>query len=181
MDNRANADYQIEGIKILLNEDCIVQKFYPLIPYKNQLSKNLSDKGFLTKNACAVLSDEELMKAGLPDENMASLFRCFLRHYDYKGKGRKDIPDAEYRSEEEILSLLELMRLPGVKAVRAGLYYHCGLRTLPDFAAADAGQLRDKIAGIIQKENLPFSPPQPKELRTQIAVGRVFTEYAVNE
>lgn len=40
MDNRANADYQIEGIQILLNEDCIVQKFYPLIPYRNQLSKN---------------------------------------------------------------------------------------------------------------------------------------------
>lgn len=175
---RGGEDYRIDGIKILLNEDCIVQRFYPLIQYKNQLSENLSEKGFSTKNACAVLSDEELIKAGLPDKNMAALFRCFLHCYEYKGKGIKDIPDAAYRSEEEVSSLLELMRLPGVKAVRAQLYYHCGIRTLSDFAAADAGQLRDHIANAIVKEKLPFSPPQPKELRTQIAVAKVFTEYA---
>ena len=108
----------------------------------------------------------------------AGLFRRFLRMYDYKGKGLKDIPDAERRTDTEITSLLELMRLPGVKAVRAHLYYHCGLRSLSDFSAFDAMELQTHIARIIEQNGLPYSVPQPKELRTQIAVARVFTEYA---
>lgn len=173
-------DYQIKGMDVLLREDCIVGRFPPLIPYKKQLLSGLSDRGCLTKNACAALSDEDLIRAGLPDENMVTLFRRFLRLYDHKGKGRKDVPDAEHRTEEEVTSLLELMRLPGVKAIRAQLYFHCGMRTLSDFAAADAEQLRARITDVITGEKLPFSPPQPKELRTQIAVAKVFTEFAVN-
>ena len=92
MKDHIGIDYQIAGIEILLNEDCIVQRFYPLIQYKDRLSANLSEKGILTRNACAALSDQELIEAGLPDENMAALFRCFLHLYDYKGKGIKDIP-----------------------------------------------------------------------------------------
>lgn len=179
MKDHIGIDYQIAGIEILLNEDCIVQRFYPLIQYKNRLSANLSGKGILTRNACAALSDQELIEAGLPDENMAALFRCFLHLYDYKGKGIKDIPDAECRSAKEISSLLELMRLPGVKAVRAQLYLHCGIRSLSDLADADAEQLRDQIANRILQEELPFSAPFLKELRTQIAVAKVFTAYAV--
>lgn len=173
-------DYQIKGMDMLLREDCIVGRFHPLIPYKKQLLSGLSDRGCLTKNACAALSDEDLIRAGLPDESMVTLFRRFLRLYDHKGKDRKDVPDAEHRTEEEVTSLLELMRLPGVKAIRAQLYFHCDMRTLSDFAAADAEQLRARITDVITGEKLPFSPPQPKELRTQIAVAKVFTEFAVN-
>ncbi len=180
MHNNMDSDYKIRGIEVLLNEDCLVQKFYPLIKYKNQLISNLLDMGCFTKSACVNLSDNDLIKAGLPDENMVALFRCFLCHYNNKGKGIKDIKDAQIRSEEEIHSLLELMRLPGVKAVRAQLYFHCGIKTLSDFAAYDAEQLRDKITKIITKEALSCSPPFPKELRTQIAVAKVFTKYAVN-
>lgn len=179
MNHKVDTDYQLRGIAVLLNKDCIVQRFYPLIQYKDQLIRCLLDKGCGTKNACAALCDEDLIQAGLPDENMAALFRRFLHYYDDKGKGIRDIPDAESRSPDELLSLLELMRLPGVKAVRAQLYYHCGMKTLSDFAAADAEQLRIQITDIIARENLPFSPPLPKELRTQIAVAKVFTEYAV--
>lgn len=179
MNNNVNSNYHIKGIGLLLNEDCILQRYFPLIQYKVQLLNNLLDKGCITKNACFILSDKALIEAGLPDSDMVELFRRFLCLYDYKGKGIKDIPDAECRTKDEISSLMELMRLPGVKAIRAELYFHCGIRSLSDLAASDAVQLRDAIANIIMQESLPFSPPLPKELRTQIAVAKVFTEYAV--
>lgn len=172
-------NFRIEAIDLLLVEDRILKGYIPLISCKHQLMQGLHDLGCRTRDDCLALTDEALYAAGLP-AGMADLFRRFLRMYDYKGKGVKDIPDAAVRSPEEIASLLQLMYLPGVKAIRAQLYYQCGLCSLMDFAAADAEKLRAHIANVIARENLPFSPPLPKELRTQIAVAKVFTEYVVS-
>lgn len=172
------SDYRIEAFNILLNEDCILKCYHPLIAYKHQLADGLLRRGCLTNENCRALSDAELAQVGLP-ENMTGLFRQFLRLYDYKGRDIKDIPDAESKAEDEIVALLELMRLPGVKAIRAQLYYHCGLRSLADFTASDAESLRLHIAGVIARDGLLYSTPLPKELRTQIAVAMAFTEYAV--
>lgn len=170
-------NYRIEGMELLLEEDRILKCYIPLIPCKHQLIQGLHAIGCLTRDDCLSLHDEALYAAGLP-VGMAGLFRRFLHLYDYKGKGMKDIPDVESRTEEEIAALLALMQLPGVKAIRAQLYYHCGLHSLSDFAAWDAEALRVHIAAIIEQEGLPYSPPLPKELRTQIAVAKAFTEYA---
>lgn len=173
-----NSNYLIQGIEVLLQEDRILKCYVPLIPFAHQLVQALLKRGCMTKDDCLSLSDESLYDAGLP-AGMAGLFRRFLLLYDYKGKGLKDIPEAAHRPEEEIAALLELMRLPGVKAIRAQLYYHCGIKSLGDFASADAEALRIHITDIITRDALPFLPPLPKELRTQIAVAKVFTEYAV--
>lgn len=170
-------NYRIEAIALLLAEDRILKGYIPLISCKHQLIQGLHDLGCRTRDDCLALTDEALYAAGLPS-GLAGLFRRFLRMYDYKGKGAKDIPDAAARSPEEIAALLQLMYLPGVKAIRAHLYYHCGLHSLVDFTAADAENLRAHIAAVIERDNLPFSPPLPKELRTQITVAKVFTEYA---
>lgn len=171
------SNYMIQGIEVLLREDRILNRYHPLIACRHQLVEHLLMMGCKTRDDCLSLPDEALYEAGLP-LGMAGLFRRFLRMYDYKGRGRKDIPDTHSRSPEEIASLLELMRLPGVKAVRAQLYYHCGLHSLADFAAADAAALQAHISGVIARDGLSCSVPLPKELRTQIAVAQVFTEYA---
>lgn len=170
-------DYRIEGMPFLLQEDCILQRYDPLIPYSLQVSEGLLALGVKLKSECEALTDDQLTDAGLP-AHLTGLFRRFLRLYDAKSKDIRDIPDAQEKPPEEIAALLELMRLPGVKAVRAGLYYHCGLRSLEAFAASDAGQLRMMIAETIRRDGLSCTPPQPKELRTQIVVARVLTQYA---
>lgn len=177
MKTQFQSNYMIQGIEVLLQEDRILNSYRPLIAYRHQLVERLLLMGCQTRNDCLALPDEALYNAGLP-QGMAGLFRRFLSMYDYKGRGPKDIPDAHSRSPEEIASLLELMRLPGVKAVRAQLYYHCGLRSLADFAAADAAALQAHIASVIARDGLACSVPLLKELRTQIAVAQVFTEYA---
>lgn len=173
-----DSNYLIEGIEILLEEDRILNCYHPLVPYKHHLVQELQSLGCKTRDDCLALSDDALYSAGLP-AGMAGLFRRFLRLYDYKGRGPKDVPGVENRSAEEITSMLELMRLPGVKAIRAQLYYHCGLKSLTDFAVSDATALQKHIASIIEQEELPYTPPLPKELRTQIAVAKVFIECAV--
>ena len=46
MKDHIGIDYQIAGIEILLNEDCIVQRFYPLIQYKDR-QQTCREKAFL--------------------------------------------------------------------------------------------------------------------------------------
>lgn len=36
-----NSDYKVEAIDILLNEDCILQRYVPLVPYKHKIIKHL--------------------------------------------------------------------------------------------------------------------------------------------
>ena len=81
---RLNTDYKIEAIKVLLNEDCILTRYYSLIPYKDILVENLNKMGCHTKSDCMKLSDESLLEAGLPDIEMVRLFRAFLVLYDIK-------------------------------------------------------------------------------------------------
>lgn len=162
---------------ILLNQDCILQRYFPLISYKKILIKNLLKKGILTKDDCLSLTDRDLLEVGLPDENMTRLFRSFLTLYDYKGKGIKDIPNIEDKSDTTVESLLELMHLPGVKSVRAVLYYRCGFKSLHDFTLFRAEQMQNSITETITRELIPCSPPTLKELRTQIAVAKVYTAY----
>lgn len=169
-------NYRVEGMRLLLQEDCILNRYHPLVPHREALVAQLLDHGCVTRDDCLTLTDAELVACGLPAE-LTGLFRRFLRLYDSKSKGLRVLPDASACSGEDQAALLELMRLPGIKAKRAQLYHYCGLR-LADFAAADAELLRRRIAEIIARDGLPFAPPLPKELRTQIAVARVFTEYS---
>lgn len=84
-------DYRIEAIEILLNDDCILQRFFPLIQYRDVLVKNLLEHGFSTKTVCMGLTDEKLIEMGLPDGEMAGLFRKFLAMYDVKGSKFREI------------------------------------------------------------------------------------------
>ncbi len=181
MKETVHTNYAVQGMEILLCKDCILQRFYPLIPYKQQVIQGLLRMEKCTSGACLDMTDEEWIQAGLPDAQTAALMRAFLHLYDYKGKGVRDIPDAENKLEAECRAWMELMHLPGVKAIRAELYYRCGYRSLAEFAAADAENMRTHMEEEIARHGWNFSVPLPKELRTQIAVAKVFTQYAVKE
>ena len=168
-------NYRIEFIDILLREECILKRYYPLIPYKRQVIESLLKMGCMTKDECAILSDEKLMEAGLPNTDYVNLFRAFLSMYDYRGKGIKDIMRSEDYCKEELDSLLELMLLPGVKEVRAKLYYSSGFKSINDFANSNVDTILNVVAETIESKKLSQKCPFPKEVRTQLAVARAFT------
>ena len=175
-----NTDYKIEAITILLNEDCILTRYYPLIPYKKILIENLSKIGCQTKFDCMKLSDDLLLEAGLADIEMVRLFRMFLSLYDIKPAKLKEITTV-CKENEEILSFKELYQLPGVKNTRARLYYKAGFHSLTDIAKSSPQEIITKTESVIREENLSLKVPLMKEINTHIAVARAFTNIFTEE
>ena len=171
-------DYRIEAIQVLLNEDCLLKRYYPLLPHKEQLLKNLLQNRCLTKTDCMHLSDEALIASGLPNHETAGLFRCFLVLYDPKESKFREIKKCA-ANEAEAASFRELYLLPGVKATRAKLYYDAGYRYLSQIASATPEQIIRDTSEIIRQKGLAWKAPLPKEVRTHIAVAKAFTVYAV--
>lgn len=169
-------NYRIEAFIELLNEDCIVARNYPLIPYKYTLVNRLRSIGCLTKSDCLELSAEALVSAGLPDAELADLFKRFLVMYDVKPQKLKEI-DTLCETPEEKKAFRELYQLPGVKHKRAFLYYETGYRSLQAIASSSPEEIISKTEETIRKERLELKVPLMKEVRTHIAVARAFTHY----
>lgn len=175
-----NSDYKVEAMDILLNEDCILQRYVPLVPYKHDIIKNLKKLGCYTKSDCMKLSDQSLLDIGLADTEMVVLFRNFLTLYDAKPTKLKEI-NSVCKTPEEIQSFQELYQLPGVKSTRAILYYKAGLRSLETIARSSVQEIIAKTERVIKSEHLDLKVPLMKEVRTHIAVARAFTDYLDTE
>ncbi len=172
-------NYKIEAIDFLLNEECILQRFYPLIQYKKLLMQNFLNNGYLSKEACLSLSDDVLIQMGLPDVDMANLFCSFLCMYDVKTSKMKEIVKVCKNEEEKIL-FQQLYLLPGVKAVRARLYASANYTDLFKIAVASPQQIISDTEKVITQNGLNIKVPLLKEVRTHIAVARMLTEYKLN-
>ncbi|MBQ8313156.1 MAG: hypothetical protein IJX84_08150 [Clostridia bacterium] len=170
-----NTDYKIEAIGYLLNEDCILKGFYPLIPYCNILVENLMQRGCRRKSDAVKCTDEELLQAGLPDMGMVALFRRFLVMYDPKAQKMREIASVS-ETPEEAEAFKELYLLPGVKSTRARLYMQAGFATLEEVAGMMPECLIAACQQTIDREGLNLKAPLMKEARTHIAVARAFTD-----
>lgn len=168
-----HTNYKIEAIRILLKEDCILTGFYPLIPYKDSLVDNLKKLGCITKSDCEKLSDEELQQAGL-QVGLVVLFRRFLKMYDINPGKLREISKLDV-SPEVAESYRELYYLPGIKCTRASLYFKAGFKALEDIAGSSVEEILEKTTKVIKEENLNLKVPLVKEVKTHIAVARVFT------
>lgn len=170
-----NPDYQIDAIGILLNEDCILKGFYPLIPYKDAIIERLRALGCIRKSDAVKIADEELLQAGLPEIGMVKLFRRFLVLYDPKQQKMREIEQIS-KNREETKIYEELYKLPGVKNTRARLYALAGFDCLEDIAHTAPETLIAACERMIAKEKLAMKPPLMKEARTHIAVAKAFCD-----
>jgi len=175
-----NSDYKVEAMDILLNEDCILQRYVPLVPYKHDIIKNLKKLGCYTKSDCMKLSDQSLLDIGLADTEMVVLFRNFLTLYDVKTTKFKEI-NSVCKTPEETQAFQELYQLPGVKSTRAMLYYKAGLCSLETIARSSVQDIIAKTEHVIKTEHLDLKVPLMKEVITHIAVARAFTNYLDTE
>lgn len=171
-------DYKIEAMDVLLNEDCVLQRYFSLIQYKEMLMKNLIKNHCFSKTECMELPDEILIEMGLPNYEEARLFRNFLVMYDVKDSKFKDIKEIA-ANEAEADSFRELYLLPGVKAVRAKLYYDANYKNLSEIASAFPEQIIFDTSKVILQKGLKLKAPLPKEVRTHIAVAKALTIYAI--
>jgi hypothetical protein len=72
----------------------------------------------------------------------------------------------------ELVKLSDLARIPGVKKIRARLYYESGLDTLAKIAECNAEQLRKISSEYIKKSGFDGVPPTPKEAEHTVALAK---------
>lgn len=168
-----NTDYKIEALAVLLDKSCLAERYYPLIPYQKALLRALPLLGCRTKSDAEKLPDEAFAEIGFSDTGMLRLFRRFLTIYDPNPAKLREIPKVTPDPEEQA-AFRELYYLPGVKAVRASLYYRAGFRSLSDFAEATPEAVLSRTAQAIAAYSLSCIVPLPKEVRTHIAVAKAF-------
>ena len=77
----------------------------------------------------------------------------------------------------ELVKLSDLARIPGVKKIRARLYYEAGLDTLEKMAACDAEGLRNISAEYIQKISFKGIPPTQKEAEHTVTMAKYLKKY----
>lgn len=168
-----NTDYPLEAMDVLLNQNCLAERYYPLLLYKELLLRELPLRGCKIKSDAEKLPDAVFTEIGIPDAGMLRLFRRFLALYDPKPTKFREIPKVTSDQKERDV-FRELYHLPGVKAVRAALYYRSGFRSLSDFAEATPEEVLTRTAGTVTEFRLSCIAPLPKEVRTHIAVAKAF-------
>lgn len=98
--------------------------------------------------------------------------------YDVKDSKFKDIKEIT-ANDAEADSFRELYLPPGVKAVRARLYYDANYRSLSQIASAFPEQIIRDTSKVILQKGLKLKAPLPKEVGTHIAVAKALTIYAL--
>ena len=168
-----DTNYKIESILILLNEDCILQRYYPLVQVKQPLLRFLQEQGVVFKDDCGRISDDKYLANGTLNAQTLQLFKRFLTMYDVK---RSKIAQLNKLclSDEMRQTYEQFFALPGVSETRANLYYKAGLRSLRDVANLTASELVDKCKSAIDSQNLSCIAPLTKEASTHIAVAKAF-------
>lgn len=72
----------------------------------------------------------------------------------------------------EMVKLSDLARLPGVKGIRARLYYDAGVDSVAKMAAWEPEPLRLMVTEFVQRTGFDGIPPLPKEVSSTIANAR---------
>jgi hypothetical protein len=69
----------------------------------------------------------------------------------------------------ELVKLSDLARLPGVKAIRARLYYDAGVDTVAKMASWEPEALRLMVSEFVERTGFDGAPPLPREVSSTVA------------
>lgn len=169
-------NYKIEAIDILLNKSCVLERYFPLIPYKNALLIEFKKKNIFTKDDA--LNSDDTLNEIFHDDKLIHLFKLFLNMYEINKSKLKEIDKFDL-TDEKRKSFLELYLLPGIKATRAELYYLSSLKSLKDIASKTAEEIIDFTNKAIVNFGLSCKAPLYKEACTHIAVAKLISEYLI--
>lgn len=151
-----------------LREDTTMERYWPLIPIREELLRYLTELGPVFRDDVSDAVTEAL--AGRFGEETVRLFRRFLHLYDFNPAKLRELRQVADPSEAAALS--ELLRLPGVKLLRAGVYYRSGV-TLRVLAEESTEEIRDRVRAYLTREHRTETVPFPKEVNCHRAVAEM--------
>ena len=163
-----NDNYFTEDLIASLERDVVMERYYPLIDYKEELIAILNKNAVVRKNQISdeVIEDIRTMLG----ETVSNLFARFIHIYDFKESKLREIKD--YLGKMEYDDLAGLLRLPGVRLLRAALYCNSGV-TLEVLAEKSTEDIRDMVHDYIQRQNRTEIVPQPKEVNCHREVAKM--------
>ena len=163
-----NDNYYLDDLIASLERDIVMERYYPLIEHKEELTAMLHRAGAVRKDQVSdALIDEIHMLLG---KNISQLFARFLHLYDFKQAKLRELKG--HVGTKDYAALAELLRLPGVRLLRAELYFHSGV-TLEVLAEKSTEEIRSMVRDYIQRENRSEIVPQPKEVNCHRAVAKM--------
>lgn len=163
-----NDNYYINDLISSLKSDVVMERYYPLINYKEELTRILNKARVVRKNDVSDTVIEDIKKT--LGKDISNSFARFIHIYDFNKSKLRDIKD--YVETEEYDDLANLLRLPGVRLLRAKLYYNSGI-TLKVLAKKSTEEIRNMVSEYIKRENREEIIPQPKEVNCHREVAKM--------
>jgi len=163
-----NDNYYMDDLINSLKEEIVMKRYYPLITHKGRLIEILNSIGVVRKEQ---VSDAVLQNIrALLGDDVSRLFARFIHIYDFNPSKLREIKGYAGTKEYDVLS--DLMRLPGVRVLRAELYFNSGV-TLETLSEKSTTDIRDMVSEYIHRENRSEIIPQPKEVNCHREVARM--------
>jgi hypothetical protein len=72
----------------------------------------------------------------------------------------------------ELVTLSDLARVPGIKGIRARLYYNAGVDRLEKLAESDPAELRSALVEFVEETGFDGIAPLPKEIEFAVETAR---------
>ncbi len=163
-----NDNFFMEDMIRSLEKDIVMQRYYPLIECKEALTAILNKDGVVRKDQISDALIEDIRTT--LGAAVSRLFARFIHIYDFNKSKLREIQD--YAGAPEYDDLVGLLRLPGVRRLRAELYFSSGV-TLRVLAEKSTEDIRDIVRDYIQRENRAEIVPQPKEVNCHRVVAKM--------
>ena len=171
-----NDNYFMDDLISSLKKDVVMERYYPLIEYKEDLLAILNKAGIVRKKQVSESLIENISE--VLGKDVSARFARFIHIYDFNKAKLGDIKD--YVGMKEYDDLAGLLRLPGVRALRAKLYFNSGI-TLEVLVEKTTEDIRTMIGDYIRREKRKEIVPQPKEVNCQREVAKMIIHASEQE
>lgn len=126
-------------------------------PFKLRDFRGISSEVISKLEALGIKNTDQLLTTGRTESQRATLVK------------ESHIPEDNLL---ELVKLSDLARLPGVKGIRARLYYDAGVDSVEKMASWEAEPLRVMVTEYMVRTGFDGTPPLPKEVSSTIANAR---------
>lgn len=161
-------NFYLDDLLAALRADTTLARFSPLFPLRDALIEFFRAAGAARRDD---VTDEMLAGvAGRFGEPNARLLAHYLHLYDFRAEKRRELAPLSGAANYGVLC--DLMRLPGVRILRAALYADSGL-TVEKIAERSTEEIRSAVCRYIEENGRTETVPLPKEINCHRAVARM--------
>lgn len=165
-------DFYVEDLLMSVRKETTIQRYLPLAEHRDGLISVMRENGIVFRNG---ITDDVIRMIGKKfGADTARLFLRFIHIYDFKTEKLREIKYCE--GTEKYGKLADLLRLPGVRVLRAELYYNSGV-TLETLAEKTTEEIRAMVSEYVGRGQRPETVPLVKEVNCHREVARMILHF----